>query len=115
MKVFCLSVRLGQQGEARDWQKSMKQVNREFKINGIRDASVKDEQEEANVMNMVELLSSPHDHLLDRLDLSTNGILRVKSESHERDFWYMAEFWQSSNVAMESATPRTLWFHCFAR
>ena len=45
------------------------QVNRKCNINGIRDASVKlhvemavkDEQEEADVMNMVELMSSPHD------------------------------------------------------
>ena len=34
--------------------------------------AVKDEQEEADVMNMVELLPSPHDQLLARLDLSTH-------------------------------------------
>ena len=44
-------------------------------ITGIRDASVKllikmavkAEEEEAGVLNMVELLSSPHDQLLARL------------------------------------------------
>ena len=58
------------------------QVNRKCNINGIRDASVKlpikmavkNEQEEADVVNMVELLSSPHDQL-SILDLSTQGIL----------------------------------------
>ena len=42
---------------------------REYKITGIRDAkvklliemAVKDEKEEADVLNMVELLSSPHE------------------------------------------------------
>jgi hypothetical protein len=59
------------------------QVDRKCNINGIRDASVKlhikmavkDEQEEADVLNMVELMSSPHDQLLARLVLSTRGIL----------------------------------------
>ena len=58
---------------------SLLQVDREYKITGIRDASVKlliklavkDEEEEADVLNMVKLLSSPHDQLLARLDLST--------------------------------------------
>ena len=69
--------------ETRDWLRSMLQVDREYKIPGIRDASVKllikmavkDEEEEADVLNMVKLLSSPHDQLLARLDLSTHGIL----------------------------------------
>jgi hypothetical protein len=63
--------------ENRDWLMSLLQVDREYKITGIRDASVKlliklvvkDEEEEADVLN--ELLSSPHDQLLARLDLST--------------------------------------------
>ena len=37
--------------------------------------AVKDEQEEAEVLNMVELMPSPHDQLLARLVLSTRGIL----------------------------------------
>ena len=56
---------------------------REYKITGIRDAkiklliemAVKEEEEEADVLNMVELLSSPHEQLLARLDLFTHGIL----------------------------------------
>ena len=64
-----------------DWQRSVRKVDRKCNINGIKDASVKlpikmalkDEREEADVLNMVELLSSPHDHPA-RLDLSTHGI-----------------------------------------
>jgi hypothetical protein len=51
----------------------MRQVDRKCNITGIRDASVKlpikmavKEQEEADVLNMVELLSSPYDQLLAR-------------------------------------------------
>ena len=62
---------------------SVLQVDMEFKITGIKGAmvkllikmAVKDEEEEADVLNMVKLLSSPHDQLLARLDLSTHGIL----------------------------------------
>ena len=58
-------------------------MDRGYKFPGIRDANVKllikmavkDEEEEADVLNMVELLSSPHDQLLARLVLSTHGIL----------------------------------------
>jgi hypothetical protein len=75
-------LRLGRQVEARDWLRSMMQVDRKYKITMIRDAgvkllikmAVKDEVEEADVVNMVELLSSPQDRLLARLDLSTHGI-----------------------------------------
>ena len=57
-------------------------MERKCNINGLRDTSVKlsirmtveDEQEEADVLNMVELLSSPHDQP-SRMDLSTHGIL----------------------------------------
>ena len=54
--------------EARDWLGIVLHVDREYKITGIRDASVvkllikiavKHEQEEADMMSMVELLSSP--------------------------------------------------------
>ena len=38
--------------------------------------AVKDEATEAAVLKIVELLSSPHDQLPARLDLSTHGILR---------------------------------------
>ena len=49
-------LRLGRQGEARDWLRSVLQVDRKYKITGIRDASVKllikmavkDEVEEAD-------------------------------------------------------------------
>jgi hypothetical protein len=71
------------QAEARDRLRSVPMVDRVYKITGIRDAivkllikmAVKDEVEEADVLKMVELLSSPHDQLLARLDLSTHGIL----------------------------------------
>ena len=60
-------LRLGRQVEARDWLRSVLQVDREYKITVIRDASVKmlikmdvkEEQEEGDVLNMIELLSSP--------------------------------------------------------
>ena len=53
--------------EARDWLRSVLHVDRKYKIIGLRDASVKllikiavkGEQEEADMMSMVELLSSP--------------------------------------------------------
>jgi hypothetical protein len=65
-------LRLGRQVEARDWLRSVLQVDREYKITVIRDASVKmlikmdvkEEQEEGDVLNMIELLSSPPDQLL---------------------------------------------------
>ena len=66
------------------WLRRVLQVKRKYNmITGIRDASVKllikiavkAEEEEAGVLNMVELLSSPHDQLLARLDLSTHVIL----------------------------------------
>ena len=71
-------LRLGRQVEARDWLRSMQQVD-----TGIRDATVKllikmavmDEKEETDVLKMVELLSCLHDQLLGRLDLSTYRIL----------------------------------------
>ena len=84
MPSFAIQLlRLGRQVEARDWLRSVLQLARKYKITGIRDASVKllikmavkEEVEEADVLNMVELLSSPHDQLLARLDLSTYGIL----------------------------------------
>ena len=58
-------------------------MDREYNITGLRDASVKllikmavkDENEEAGVLNMVELLSFPHEQLLARLDLSTHCML----------------------------------------
>ena len=68
--------------ENRDWLMSLLQVDREYKITGIRDASVKlliklvvkDEEEEADVQN-IELLSSPHEQLLASPDLPTHGML----------------------------------------
>jgi hypothetical protein len=58
-KVFWLSelLRLGRHGEARDWQRSVRQrqaVKLPIKM------TVKDVQEEADLLNAVELLSSPH-------------------------------------------------------
>ena len=56
--------------KARDWQRSVRQhqaVKLPIKM------AVKDVQEEADVLNTVELLSSPHDYPA-RLDLSTHGI-----------------------------------------
>ena len=53
------------QAEARDWLNSVPMVDRVYKITGTRDASVKllikmavkDEEEEADVQNMVKLMS----------------------------------------------------------
>ena len=62
-------------------------MGRGYEISGIRVSNVKlqikmtveektlDDQEEADVLNMVEQMSSPHDQCLGRLDLSTQGIL----------------------------------------
>ena len=79
-------LRQGRQEEARDWLWSVLQVDMEYKITGKRDASVEllikmafregrllDEKENNVVLNLMELLSSPHDQLLARLDLSTHG------------------------------------------
>jgi hypothetical protein len=68
---LCHSASQARQVEARDWLRSMLQVDRKYKITRIRVASVKllikGEVEEADVLNMVELLSSPHDQLRARL------------------------------------------------
>ena len=80
--------RIGRQEEASDWLISVLQVDREYEVPRIRDASIKlliqiaksekemlDYQEKVAMMKMVELLPSPHDQLLVRLDLATSGIL----------------------------------------
>ena len=115
--------------ENRDWLMSLLQVDREYKITGIRDASVKlliklvvkDEEEEADVLNMVKLLSSPHDQLLARLDLSTQTkvkqfnqylLLKLLKQSNNRLYHFMILYIPTSTKEWQILCKYMLF--CFA-
>jgi hypothetical protein len=57
------------------WTGCTRSLIRDASVKLLIQMAVKDEVEEADVLKMVKLLSSPHDQLLARLDLSTHGIL----------------------------------------